>query len=358
MFKKATTGLIGVFTFCGAIAQDSAKTAAPTPSTTFTYSIDGYYRADFSGQLANNKTSFTNSNNSFALGMASIRVDHSFGKVSATADLGFGQRANEFSYNETGALQTIKQAYISYAPSSKIKFTLGKWATHVGYEVLDAYANRNYSMDYMFSYGPFFHTGLKADITLGKKSAFMVGVSNPCDLTSTTSSTKAFIAQFSTATKDDKFKLFVNFMGHGGVSSVQTLTPYYTLYKSLSQFDAVINYTVSGKFSLGYNGTIQTINDGDSKSWYGSALYLNYDPTSKFGLTLRGEYFDDNKGIKFAGGAKITDFTLSGNIKIDDHLTIIPEIRLDNSDNKIFLDGSGSATSSAGNVLVAAVYKF
>ena len=358
MLKKISAGLIGGFTFASAFAQDSVKTAAPTPSTTFTYSVDGYYRVDFAGQVLNNKTSFTNSNNSFELGMASVRVDHSFGKVAATVDVGFGRRTNEFSYNDDGALTAIKQAYVSYAPSSKIKFTLGKWATHVGYEVLDAYANRNYSMDYMFSYGPFFHTGLKADITLGKKSAFMVGVANPCDLTSTTSSTKAFIAQFSTATKDDKLKLFVNFMGHGGVSSVQSLTPYYTLYKSLSQFDAVINYTVSSKFSLGYNGTIQTINDGDSKSWYGSALYLNYDPTSKFGLTLRGEYFDDNKGIKFTGGAKITDFTLSGNIKIDDHLTIIPEIRLDNADNKIFLDKNGASTQGSGSFLIAAVYKF
>ena len=46
---------------------------------------------------------------------------------------------------------------------------MGKWATHVGYELADAYLNRNYSMDYMFSYGPFSHTGLKADIGLGVK---------------------------------------------------------------------------------------------------------------------------------------------------------------------------------------------
>ena len=36
-------------------------------------------------------------------------------------------------------------------------------------------------MDYMFSYGPFSHTGLKADIGLGGKSALMIGVANPSD---------------------------------------------------------------------------------------------------------------------------------------------------------------------------------
>ena len=50
--------------------------------------------------VTNNFTSFTNSQNSFELGMASVRLDHSIGKVSVVADLGFGKRAEDFSYND------------------------------------------------------------------------------------------------------------------------------------------------------------------------------------------------------------------------------------------------------------------
>ncbi len=57
---------------------------------------------------------------------------------------------------------------------------MGSWATHVGYELVDAPANRNYSMSYMFSWGPFFHTGIKAEATAGK-SGFMLGVANQTD---------------------------------------------------------------------------------------------------------------------------------------------------------------------------------
>ena len=47
----------------------------------------------------------------------------------------------------------------------------------------------------------------------------------------------------------------------------------------------------------------------------GICLYLNYDPSSVFGLTARGEYFGDEDGV--AGfGTDIFDFTLSGNIHI------------------------------------------
>jgi hypothetical protein len=282
--------------------------------------------------------------------MASIRVDHSFGKVSATADLGFGRRAEEFSYNDglgnggstPGAnafvtVPAVKQAYISYAPSSAIKFTIGKWATHIGYELLDAYSNRNYSMSYGFSYGPFFHTGLKADISLGGKSAFMIGIANPTDFSSTASLDKVFIAQFSTGSKDDKFKAFLNYQGG----------------KNLSQFDLVLNGVLSSKFGINYDGTIRS----DSKnSWSSNAVYFNYDPTSKFGLTLRGEYFDDTKSV--AGvGSSVFATTLSANFHID-NLTIIPEIRLDNAKDNIFLNSSNAATKGAGNFLLAAVYKF
>lgn len=349
--KKINTAIV-----CALLGASSLKaqtdSTKPAPATTFTFSVDAYYRSDFANKPSNNKTSFTNSNNSFELGMASIRVDHSFGKVAATADLGFGRRAEEFSYNDGEAgtgkngfltLAAVKQAYISYSPSSKIKFTVGKWATHVGWELLDAYANRNYSMSYGFSYGPFFHTGVKADVSLGGKSAFMVGIANPTDHSTTTSSTKVAIAQFSTGTKDDKLKAYLNFQGT----------------KDLTQFDLVLNGNISSKFAINYDGTVQSVKvAGSTHSWSSNAVYLNYDPTSKFGLTLRGEYFDDKKGVS-AGvfEAGIFAATLSANIHLS-NLTLIPEIRLDNASENIFQKNDGSATKSAGNVLIAAVYKF
>ena len=390
MLKKTVSFVAVMGFFAHVIAQDStakvmkdtsakaapaADTAKPAPPVTITGSVDGYYRTNFSGPKGsnNNYTSFTNSNNSFELGMASIRGDHSFGKVSATLDLGFGRRAEEFSYNDGThpTLFAVKQAFVSYQASSKIKFTMGKWGTHIGYEVLDAYANRNYSMDYMFSYGPFFHTGLKADVTLSSTTAFMVGVANPTDFSTTSSSTKVFIAQFSTGTKNGKLKAFLNYQGYGGVGQ-DSIIPTYSLYKSLSQFDLVVNATISSKFGLGFNGTVQSINSsslGKSTSWWGTALYLNYDPTSTFGLTLRGEYFDDKDGAKInpidiatnssqTPGLGVFDLTLTGIIKVSGNLMIMPEIRLDNGSKVFFYKSDGTTTQSTVSGLLAVVYHF
>jgi len=161
---------LAVFLFMSLLSKaQTDSTKAPTSSSSYTIYFDGYYKNDFSKQSTNNKTSFTNSNQSLQLGMASIKLDHTNGKFAGTLDLGLGKRAQEFSYNDKGVAQSIKQAYISYAPMSGLKISAGKWATHIGYELLDAYSNRNYSMSYGFSYGPFFHTGIRADIALGGK---------------------------------------------------------------------------------------------------------------------------------------------------------------------------------------------
>lgn len=343
MLKKIsvfTAGIMSTFIV-------SAQTEPVKKSTTsFSGSVDAYYRYNFNEPPGgtNNLTSFTNSQSSFELGMASIRVDHTKGKIGATADFGFGRRAQEFSYNDVGnTLTAIKQLYVTYAPSDKVKFTFGKWGTHIGYELVDAYLNRNYSMSYGFSYGPFFHTGLKADISLGGKSAFMVGVANPTDYVTTTSTVKMFLAQFSTGSSNDKVKAWLNFQGGGG----------------LTQYNLVLTGALSSQFNIAYDGSLQSTKVGTaSSSWKSHALYLNYDPISTLGFTLRGDYFDDRKISPLLGGAnKIFATTLSANIKID-NLTIIPEFRTDNASGTPFMKGSGSAAKSTSTLLLAAIYKF
>ena len=112
-------------------------------------------------------------------------------------------------------------------------------------------------------------------------------------------------------------------------------------------------------FSIGYNGTVQSITpeskSGDS--WWGSALYFNVDPSSNFGITLRGEYFDNKKGVSAAPATSIFDVTLSPNFKIG-NLTIIPELRLDNGKDEIFFDHDGNTTKSTFSGILAATYHF
>lgn len=358
MLQKFFATSLAIVCFLGTFSQDSITviTEEPAPKALISGSVDVYYRYNFAnaknvdGGRTNNITSFTNSQNSFELGMASVRLDHSIGKVSVVADLGFGKRAEEFSYNDNKTMMAIKQAYISYAVSDKFKLTAGSWGTHVGYELLDPYLNRNYSMSYMFSFGPFFHTGIKAELASGK-SGFMFGIVNPNDVKTANFQQKMIAAQYSYAASD-KWKFYLNYLG-GKLNEVT----------NLQQVDAVLSGVITDKFGIGYNGTVQMKKGkdslgkyGDSDSWWGSALYFNLDPSPKFGLTLRTEYFNDKKNVLGFEG-NIFETTLSANLKAGP-LTFIPEFRLDNSNRELFVKNDGAGTKSTATFLLAAVYHF
>lgn len=328
----------------------------PTPSTTITGFADCYYRYDPAHTSFNNKTSFTNSQNSFELGMISAKFDRSFGKAGLVADVGFGRRAEDFSYTDANTRFIIKQLYLSYMLKYDIKLSVGSWATHVGYEVVDAPANRNYSMSYMFSYGPFFHTGLKAEKTFGNFGA-MLGVANPTDLKSASFSNKYIIGQLSASTADEKLKVYLNFQEGKPLDSTR-----------ISQVDLVATYALSSRFSLGANTTIFNVQQmdregefGKADSWWGAALYLNANPTDWLGITLRSEMYDDSKQLNvFAGaaeGGSVLANTLSFNLTKDNFI-LIPEVRFEKATQDIFIDKDGGLTDTALSFLCAAIYKF
>jgi hypothetical protein len=336
------------------VALSGDEPEDPKPVLTITGSADAFLRYDFNKQLSNNKTSFTNSQNAFSLGMASVKFEHSSSKVNVVADLGFGTRAAEFSYNDAGIMAAVKQLYVSYAPADGLKLTAGTWATHVGYELVDPQLNRNYSMSYMFTNGPFTHTGLKAEYAKGK-SGFMIGISNPTDfriMPSGQINRKFALAQYSYAATD-AVKFYFNYVGGKNIDT-----------SIINQFDVVATATVSKTFSIGLNGTLNRSKawDGvekknlEGQNWWGLAGYFNLDPSSAFGLTLRSEYFNDIKFVKGFGTSLLAN-TLSANFKLG-ALTFIPELRYESAGQEIYTDADGAGSKSTLSFIFGAVYKF
>ena len=331
--------------------EDSTKKS----NWSFTSFVDGYYRSDFNQNLSNNRTSFTNSNNKLALGMVSAKVDYAYKNLSFSADLGVGKRIKEFAYNDKGVLSYVKQLYASYALSDWLKLTAGSWATHVGYELVDPYANRNYSMSYMFSYGPFLHTGIKADLTFGT-TGFMIGVANPTDYRKAPGGSKKFILLQWSQAINEEIKFYLNYVGGERPSDAA----------KTKQIDLVVTAKINDEFGIGFNGTVNSIKQQfnnsltDASSWSGAAVYFNYDPTEKLGLTLRTEMFNDKKQLAALGsalaGTSILANTLSANIKIG-KFTIIPELRHETAGKNIYIAKDGASKNSDLSMLVGAYFK-
>ncbi len=328
-------------------AQDAAKPAEAPPLSIMGH-VDAYYRYSTNGVAG--KTSYSDAGKGFGFGMANLQLSKDAGKVSFMADVMFGPRAEGTNYYYVGdnssSLTFIKQLYVAYKPTDKLKFTLGNFMTFVGYELAEASNNLNYSMSYNYTNGPFYHTGLKLDYQFTDKFGGMIGVFNRTD-TKLDNGSKFVGGQLSYV--DGPFKIYFNGLSGKEIDS-----------SAVTTLDITTSYQATPKLGLGFNliNKSTTPEGGSAKSWLGTALYVNYAVSDKFLLAARGEYLADSKGALFGiNDNAVTAFTISGNFKID-ALTIIPEIRFDSASKDIFATDAGKSKGSETSLILAAVYKF
>ena len=336
------------------IAEPPAEEATEEDEPKLPFDISGFVDVYYGYSFTENPfpTSFTETHNSFSLGMANL-VFSKEGKVGFVADIAVGPRAEVANGFSGTTLSAIKQLFVTYSPSDKVTFTLGNYGTHVGYEVIDAPDNINYSTSYMFSNGPFYHTGLKVDVALTDKFGAMLGIFDDTDSKLDFVPGKHLGAQLSYAT--DNVGIYLNYIGGKDVEG-DTLTS----EVSGHQVDLTATFQVSEKFGLGVNATNKTnaIDDGENTSWFGAALYANYMVSDAFTLGFRGEYIGDADGeILGALDGSVLDLTISGNIHIGP-LIIIPEFRVDLASDDVFPNGDGKFTSTLPAFILAAIYDF
>jgi spore coat protein U-like protein len=367
-------------------AQDSTKTF------TLSGSIDTYAHTTFGARNVDYgtygpTTSFANLKG-FALGMVNLVASYSGEKAGFTADLVFGPRGSDAVFAsggyrnlvDAGSAQIINQMYAFYKVSDAVTFNLGQFNTFVGYEVISPAINANYSTSYLFSNGPFNHTGLRVDFAFGEGMVAKLAVMNPTDILEFNPvNTYTLGAQIGKTTDaggvwlnfimgDQDGKLDEDIDGIGDESSYGTLT----------QLDLTTGWTLSDLFYLGANVSWQSIGEGEvfdvdgitgngreTSSFFGVAVYPKLTFSETFALAIRGEMFSAKKFHPLAspfvtdidGDGSVFATTVTGNIKAGG-LTIMPEIRLDTTSEDSFVTKDGDSSDSITSFTLAAVYKF
>ena len=98
-------------------------------------------------------------------------------------DLVFGPRGEDAVFlsgtlRPGGSSNIVNQLYVYWNVTKKITLTMGNFNTFLGYEVISPIDNYHYSTSYLFSYGPFSHTGIKSDIVLTEDWSLMLAYLN------------------------------------------------------------------------------------------------------------------------------------------------------------------------------------
>ncbi|MCP9765262.1 porin [Lacihabitans soyangensis] len=332
---------------------------------TFSGYVDTYYFANFNGVQSNLGASgferiFDQKANNFQVGLAQLKTTYSTDKVTGVIDLTFGNHGDLGNYGnpisplgaEFGSTGlAIKQAYMTWKMSDKVSLTGGQYGTNVGYEVIDAPVNFNYSLSNMFGNGPFYHTGVKLDVAATDKFAFMLGITNGLDSKDDNNKAKGFQGQI-TLKPVDGWSVYLNYFGSDEGVDEKNMTSWY---------DLTTSYQVTEKMLIGLNAVTGKNATG---SWGGAALYLNGKVSEKFSLGTRIEYFDNSKGGIYlvdadGAGVSTTGITLTGNYDVSPNLKFKPEYRFDSYKNAAgtfqLYDKDGGLTKKSQSTLGAAL---
>ena len=317
-------------------AQEEEDT---THESTFSLSgtVDTYFRSSFTEDPVAPGTSFANLNG-FALGMANFIVSYEGEKSGFVADVVFGPRGSDAVFGSVGnSSELVNQLYAYYNIADGVTVTLGNFNTFLGYEVISPAANFNYSTSYMFSYGPFSHTGMKLDFSVSDDVSIMVGVFNQTD---------------QTEANYDRYTAFGAQLGlYGQYINLLAGEDYF-------QLDYTGGFDIADSFFLGINATTATL-AGDT-GFAGVALYPQLTTSDTFAIGLRGEFFSETDGFGALvddGDADNFSLTLTGSFT-SGNFTFKPEFRIDSASSEIFAISPTKTADSLSSFVVAAIYSF
>jgi len=359
-------------------AQDTAKVEAKPSPFTFSGYIDSYYMYNLNNPLSGNNLgqsgtarAFDQRANTIGLGLVQTKFGYTHKKSDVVVDLTFGPNADLGNYGNNPFLSwnpsqvaipggapgyllggiAIKQAYFNYKATDKLTFTAGQFGTHIGYEVIDAPINYNYSLSNLFNNGPFYHIGLKANYAFSDRFALMAGVVNNVDALYDNNKKKGVIGQMYIKPAEG-WNVYINYIGSDEANPIYDSTTMKDTAKGFYQLlDLTTGYQITKKFYIGVNAAygMQKGNYQGSKpnlapsgrdttrTWGGVALYSNFQFNQYFGFGVRAEYFDNNSGVRsltnpnaINTGTDVTSLTFTPKITLDEgHLELKPELRID-----------------------------
>jgi putative OmpL-like beta-barrel porin-2 len=244
----------------------------------------------------------------------------------------------------------IPEFYLSYiAPLGEgLRFDAGKFATHMGSEIIGGYDGYNdeFSRGFIFGFGvPFTHTGVKATYALTSKIAGMLLVTNGWDEFQRYNQGYSWGSQV-TVTPTKTTTVYFNFI-HGPERPHDNRD-------QRSVGEIVGSWKTTSKLNFGFDALYaheeNGVNPGHDAIWKGVAGYAKYNLTKPFSLAFRGEVFNDSGGTRTGVSQTLQGYTLTPEYdmtakfsdlnphlkKLDGKFVVRGEVRWDLSNKNVF----------------------
>ncbi|HLY37849.1 MAG TPA: outer membrane beta-barrel protein [Candidatus Binatia bacterium] len=280
-------------------------------------------------------------------------------------DAGKGARDIKSDWNGNGAVAhgdtfetndfDVEEAYLTWTmpddgpPALKgLTFKGGKFVTLLGAEVIEPWANFNYSRSLLFSLAiPFTHTGGLVTYPITDKLSVTGGAVEGWDKVASNNNGWSGIGNV-TYTVNDQVTLAGNAIGGpeqtNKLGNKREVGDLVATIKPTSALTLLLNYDYGHEDHAALNG--------DDAFWQGFAAVANYNLTDRASVAVRGEWFEDHGGSRTNPSQMQTLYegTLTGKYLITQHLYGQVEYRHDESTkgNAFPADSPGTVNGPTG----------
>jgi len=228
----------------------------------------------------------------------------------------------------------------------------GKFATLAGAELITSPSNKNYSRAWMFGWGPYTHTGVRATYVANDKVTLIAGLNNGWDQVSSTTSSKTTELGL-TLTPSGMFSLATSYyMGKEAGAAVGTRR-YLDMVGTITASDK-LNFV----FDYGNGSQEDAVTVGSKAKWTALALYANYQLNDAWRASYRHETFNDPDSFRTGLAQKLNSNTATVGYAVTKSMELRGEVRLDKSSINAFLPANGPAKDDQTSYAVQAVYQF
>lgn len=300
---------------------------------------------------------FTNDPSSFYLHNAQLELMRAPTKeviVGYDVRLMVGSDAPGVDLNSTGNFG-LQQANIQILMpvGEGIMWKIGRFATLAGAEVIESKDNYNYTRSLPFNWAiPFTHTGIRGTYTMaGGKFGITLGLNNGWDNQVDDNFGKTLEAQIA-ATPIEWFSAYVNFyfgdertaVGLPDEDEKRTLIDIVVV---LQNIPGVKGLSIQGNVDIGSQDESSALNPGDEAEWTGFSIAGRYQFNDIWAGAVRFSMLDDEERFRVplsagppgTSGVEYTEFTFTLEARPVKDLIVRAEVRIDQSDEDVFLDG-------------------
>ncbi|MBI2429883.1 MAG: porin [Ignavibacteriales bacterium] len=320
-------------------AQDAGTTASPITYSGF---FDGYYIKNLAGPvtLKNPIRVFDPTDNEFNL---------------AFAEVAFTKKAEPVGFRvDTGIFQ---QAYLTVVVpvGDGLTVDVGKFVTHMGFEVIESKDNWNYSRSILFGWAiPFYHTGARLSYPVMSNLTATVSILNGWNSISDNNKFKTLGLMVNYAVLPSTSIILC------GISGVEASEP--AVVGKRNVYNVIVTHTLMDDLALAVD-----FDYGEERvaaglaTWKGEAIYAKYTLGAQSAIALRYEMYNDasNFGPLSTGAAqKLSEFTGTYEYKPWDNLIVRAEVRDDMSDVTYFDSGTPAKEKSQLTLTLGAIVTF